>query len=88
MSPREGRGGVSYGEGGMSVALSACPSVPIFPHQRTSTQLPGWSVSCPISDMLLFKKQSSMRPGERRSRKANPELLDKVGDAAQVHIKI
>ena len=28
-----------------------------------------------------------MRPGERRSRKANSESLDEAGNAAHVHIK-
>jgi hypothetical protein len=36
---------------------------------------------------LLHKKQSSMRPWERRSRKANPEPLDEAGNAAHVHVK-
>lgn len=36
---------------------------------------------------LLHKNQSSMRPRERRSRKANSESLDEAGDAAHVHIK-
>src|ERR1700733_1922746 len=41
----------------------------------------------PEAVTLPLKRQSSMRPGERRSRKANFESLDESGNTAHVHIK-
>ena len=50
------------------VILARCLLLPVYPEQRTSSDRPGWSVSCPEADSCSAAKRSVIRSHARHAR--------------------